>query len=177
MKKLFSLALAVMLLCTMALPVSATGGSTTLTLDYETNLVPSYTLSIPASTTITNHDGFNNIGMVGITESKDMYGYHIDVSCTISPFKGKNTGAEIMAFLSYQVGEALLGESNSANGIPTVFSFYDVQEDGTVANIARNVEGNLVDCLQVGVYMDGNKAPSDTYTSVVTFTSDLVVNG
>lgn len=177
MKKILSVALAVMLLCTMALPASATSGSTTLTLDYETNLVPSYTLSIPASTTITNHDGFNNIGMVGITDSKDMYGRHIEVSCTISPFTGKNTGREVMAFLSYQVGEALCGDSNSTNGSATVLYFYDVQEDGTVANIAKDAEWQAVDSLHVGVYMDGNAAPSDTYTSIVTFTSDLVVNG
>lgn len=178
MKKIFSLALAVMLLCTMALPASAT--STTLTLEYTTSLNPSYTLSIPASTTITNANGFNNIGMIGISNSQDLYGYHIDVSCTISDFVGKETGAEVMAFLSYRLLDAaedsLSGDSNSSNGTATVLSFWDVQEDGTIDSIAYDAGHQAVDSLHVGVYMDGNAAPSDTYTSVVTFSSELVVN-
>lgn len=180
MKKLFSLALAVMLLCTMTLPASA-DGSTTLTLAYDSPLNPSYTLSIPASTTISNANGFNDIGMVGITEAADMYGHHIEVSCTISPFTGKETNAEVMSFLSYRkegaTEEQLSGNTDSTNGTPTVLYFWDVNEDGSVANICKDADWDQVESLYVAVFMDGNNAPSDTYTSVVTFTSNLVVNG
>lgn len=178
MKKILSLALAVMLLCTMALPASAT--STTLTLEYTTALNPSYTLSIPASTTITNANGFNNIGMIGISNSQDLYGYHIDVSCTISDFIGAETNTHVMAFLSYLQSGAtednLSGDTNSQNGTPTVLSFYEVNEDGTINSVAVDASHTTVDSLHVGVFMDGNAAPSDTYTSVVTFSSDLVLN-
>lgn len=177
MKKILSLALAVMLLCTMALPASA--NSTTLTLEYTSSLNPSYTLSIPASTTITEANGFNNIGMVGISESADMYGRHIEVSCTISDFIGTETNTHVTAFLSYtlETDDNLCGVTNSLNGIPTVLSFNEVNEDGTISSLAVDENNAYVGSLHVGVYMDGNKAPSDTYTSVVTFTSNLVANG
>ena len=173
MKKLTALLLALLLCTTLALPAAAE--TQTLTVEFESAQNPTYTLTIPNNMSIES-DKNNNIGMVSISGS-ELWGYHVDVSCTISPFVGEVRGVSSMGFLAYTIANGdMLGDCNSENGQSIDFTFWDVNEDGTIADIAKDAEWNQVDSLYAATYLDGVKAPSDTYKATVTFTSELVLN-
>ena len=170
MKKLLALALTLVLLSTMVLPAAA-AETTTLTIEFEREAA-GYTLVIPQNQIISS-DEFVNIGMVTVSNSSDFYGRHLEVNLSMSDFTGATTNATIPAFLRVSDAEGnTAGESNNFN-----LSFYNVNDDGTLTNEAFSDQADfMVHHLAVACYLDGNKAPTDTYTATITYTASVEFN-
>lgn len=171
MKRVTAFLLALLLCSTMILPIAAESinNSTTLTIEYE-RATPTFELVVPDGSTI-EADKQVNYGMVSLQNTADFYGYHVDVTVTASDFVGEETKSAYSS-MQYFVGNdgALCGD-----GSPFTISFYDVQEDGTLSNKAVCGE-HTVTALGVQCYLDGNRAPGDTYKATITFTAQALPN-
>ena len=170
MKKLLALTLTLVLLSTMVLPVAA-ADTTTLTINFEREAA-SYTLIIPQDQAILS-DEFVDIGMVSVTNSAEFYGRHLQVNLNMTDFTGATSNATIPAFLRVSDGQGgIAGNSNNFN-----LFFHSVNDDGSLNNDAYSDQAEfMVHNLVVACYLDGNKAPTDTYTATITYTASVEFN-
>ena len=170
MKKLLALTLTLVLLSTMVLPVAA-DNTTTLTIEYEQDPA-AYTLVIPQDQAIVS-DEFVDIGMVSVTGTSNFYGRHLKVNLNMTDFTGATHGASIPAFLRVSDGqEGVADESNNFN-----LYFRSVNDDGSLSNDAFSDQAEfMVNNLVVATYLEGNNAPTDTYTATITYTASVEYN-
>ena len=168
MKKLTAILLALLLCSTLALPAAA--AETELTITYE-RATPSYTLVVPQNQEVAA-DTQVNFGMVSVKDTANFWEYHLEVQVAASDFVGETTQRAYSAGLAYELSSGGL----SGDGSPFTLFFYNVAEDGTLASVAKDASNNEVSGLYVQCYLDGLKAPSDTYKSTITYTAEAVLN-
>lgn len=170
MKKFIALALAVMLLGSIAVPASA-ASTTTLT---TTVPAASYTLNIPANQEITFGTTRQSIGNVTVTDASGFaVGKNLDVTITYDAFAAEGISSKIPYSLS------LSGQNSRYKAIASgdVVTF-DGKENGTVVEtlfVEDNYEAICI--LFTAENEDWGKALAGEYTSTITFTAEVVVEG
>lgn len=186
MKKLISLTLAIALLASMVVSASA-ASTTTLT---ATVPAASYTLNIPANQgvpfgttqadigniTVTNAEGFAVGKNLKVTVTYDAF--RADGISTQIPYKlslyaaGKNTGASTYNSATKEIpsGSALmfLGSSSGAVAENINLESTYVTTSGTKIIPVTSIRFNALS-------KDWGKALAGQYTSIITFTSEVVV--
>lgn len=189
MKKLIALALAVMLLASMAVSVSAES-TTTLT---ATVPAASYTLNIPANQEIPFGTTRQSIGNVTVTDASGFaVGKNLDVTITYDTFAASETTTQIPYTLSLYAAERTTtvgGEVDPATqDLPSGTSFvFNGKADGTLEEVIRlaadytNTSGSTTSPV-TDIYFnakseDWGKALAGEYTTTITFTAEVVVEG
>lgn len=186
MKKLTALFLALTMVFTMAVTASAsetnqTPGSTTLT---TTVPAATYTLNIPADTIIEFGKTITKLGNVTVTGASNFAkGKNLEVKVTYDAFMSDDSSitTTIPYVLKYSTfdGGAILSESPVKNSGET-FVFHGLS-DKTVtqqAVTAVDVNGAKTYVTQIGIAIsseDWGKALAGNYTSVISFTAEVVV--
>lgn len=186
MKKLLALFLALTMVFAMAVTASAseanqTPGSTTLT---TTVPAASYTLNIPADTTIEFGKETTKLGNVTVTDAQNFaVGKNLEVTVTYDAFKADDSGiaTTIPYELKYSKDDyGSISKNSSGKNSGEVFEFYG-KSDGTVfeqAVDAVDVNGAKTFITQVGIYVSSanwGKAMAGSYTSTISFTAEVVV--
>ena len=167
MKKLLALALAVMMVASMATVVSAES-TTTLT-----TTVPSatYTLNIPANQEIPFGTTRVSIGNVTVTDAAGFaVGKNLDVTITYDAFTAEGISTKIPYALS------LSGNNSTYKAIASgdVVTF-EGKANGTVAETLTVKDDYTAVCLLFTAESeDWGKALAGEYTSIITFTAKVV---
>lgn len=175
MKKLLTLALAVLLVASMTTVAFAAESTTTLT---ATVPAASYTLNIPASQEIPFGATEKEIGQISVTDAAGFAsGKNLNVTVTYTPFSASGIATEIPYTLSLDgtrlaadhregslaSGSTICFEGNSdgtVNKCPTFSNFSDYDKTVVILN---------------ALSQDWGKALAGEYTSTITFTAEVVV--
>ena len=182
------LILAAMLLVSMMPTVfaaNATPGATTLTTNVPDAI---YTLSIPADHTITFGATTTDIGNVTVTGSSNFAeGKNLNVTINYSEFVGESVSTVIPYTLQAYSPAAGIFTLDLEDG--AVITFYgttdcDLEEKASVKMYGNGNNGNdpskayAKDMEKINVLIDSTawgKALADNYSSIITFTAEVVV--
>ena len=176
MKKLFALALAVMLVASMT-TVAFAASTTTLT-----TVVPAatYTLNIPANQEIPFGATSTEIGNLSATETASFTeGKNLVVTMSFDAFACEDVDTTIPYYLEFYF-ETSYGENSSTKNSGDSVRFLG-QADGTVTLYpqATTPSGDIrydMDCIHLCIATeDWAQALPGEYTSTITFTADVVV--
>lgn len=190
MKKLISLALAVMLLASMAVTASA-ASTTTLT---ATVPAASYTLNIPANQEIPYGTTQADIGNITVTDAEGFaVGKNLEITVTYDAFTANGISTQIPYSLSlYAAG------SDDSTGASAYHSATKEMPSGSSFLLSGNTSGAVSENIKLetsyvtttGTKMipvtsvrfsalseDWGKALAGEYTSTITFTAEVVVEG
>lgn len=170
MKKIVSLALAIMMVFSMTIMASAEQTTLTTTVPDAT-----YTLNIPADQTITFGATSTNIGEIKVSDSSGFaVGKNLNVTISFNAFECSDTTTTIPYYILMDnpdgYGEAITVTSG------TVITFKGKSNGNTTPHVMS--EDNRYDLTQTIVKIDSadwGKALGGTYTSTITFTAEVVV--
>ena len=180
MKKAITLALALLMVCSMS--VTAFAATTTLT-----TTIPeaTYTLNIPANQEIPYGTTEMKIGNVTVTESAGFAdGKNLNVTITYEAFSATGISTKIPYTLSlYAAGTAQTNTAIEELSSGTTISFIG-KKDGTVAtnttikakspSASNPVPADVTDIMFSALSEDWGKALAGEYTTTITFTSEVV---
>ena len=186
MKRLLALLLAVIMVTSMVVTVSAselnqTPGSTTLT---TTVPAATYTLNIPADTTVEFGKEITGLGNVTVTNSGNFAkGKNLEVTVAYDAFKPDLDSISTTIPFSLKYSTVLNGYLTSASdGKASGGAFvFRGRVDGTVSEQAVtdvDINGKETYVTQLGVYVSSTnwgKALAGNYTATISFTSEVVV--
>ena len=188
MKKIISLALAVMLLASMAVSVSA-ASTTTLS---ATVPAASYTLNIPANQEIPFGTTQADIGNITVTDAEGFaVGKDLEITVTYDAFTADGISTQI----PYNLALYAAGSSESTGGSAYHSATKEMPSDSALV-FAGNTSGAVAENIKLessyvttaGTKMipvtsvrfnalseDWGKALAGEYTSTITFTAEVVV--
>ena len=182
MKKLFAIILAVAMLASMAVIVSAAEATKTATTTLTTNVQPAnYTLNIPGEYHIDFGDTYENIGAVTITGATGFaVGKNVKVAISYTDFTSENVSTTIPFILTLENKEQ--GKNVSvASGDSFIFKGKDsgdVEEYTKHAYGTPGIQGYMnlnMDAMVVrSKSEDWGKALAGDYTATITFTAEVV---
>lgn len=187
MKKLFALALAVIMVTSTTTVAFAAESTTTLT---ATVPAATYTLNIPANQEIPFGTTQADIGNITVTDATGFaVGKNLEVTISYDAFKADGVSTTIPYTLS------LFASSSSSN----IYDATKAINSGSVVTFAGKTNGTVEEKLELDtVYMQGGsttpklpvssirfkalsedwgKALAGEYTSTITFTAEVVVEG
>ena len=172
MKKFFALALAVMMVASMATVASAES-TTTLT---TTVPAASYTLNIPADQEITYGKTRTNIGNVTVTESAGFSEFkHLKVTVSYNDFECEGVSTTIPFVLSASAEGMDMDQFKSGDTLT-----FKGSSDATVSEFAQVTRSQVVypmDYLNLIVNPSAwGNALAGEYTATITFTATVVVS-
>lgn len=177
MKKLIALALAVMLLASMAVSVSAES-TTTLT---ATVPAASYTLNIPANQEIPFGATSTDIGKISVTDGVGFAsGKNLNVSISYSPFTATGVSTQIPYSIILKGKISASSDTNEIEISSGDTICFLGKTDGTVAKYPKssfNQDYYDLSVLVKALSADWGKALAGEYTSTITFTAEVVVEG
>ena len=176
MRKILSLALAIMMVFSMTIMASAEN-TTTLT-----TTVPdaTYTLNIPADQTIDFGKKETDIGNVTVTESSGFAkGKNLHVTLTYGPFSSSGVSTTIPYTIQKRVsgftdsrtvksGDAIVFKGESSGAVYSKTMMSTSGPSGT----SDHAVTNFYVCIDSETW---GKALGGTYTSTITFTAEVVV--
>ena len=184
MKRIITLALAVLMVVSMTTVVLATESTTTLT---ATVPAATYTLNIPANQEIPFGTTQADIGNITVTDAAGFaVGKNLEVTVTYDAFKADGISTEIPYVLS------LYAESNYDN----IHAASEEIPSGAAVTFVGKTNGTVVDNLKLeasyitgggktklpvtsirfkALSEDWGKALAGEYSSVITFTAEVVV--
>ncbi len=189
MKKIITLALAVLMVASMAIVAFAAESTTTLT---ATVPAATYTLNIPANQEIPFGTTQADIGNITVTDATGFaVGKNLEVSVTYDAFKADGISTQIPYALSlYAAG------SESSTGSDAYHSAKEDIPSGSVLVFTGNATGSVAENIKLessyvvssgvknipvtsvrftAASEDWGKALSGEYTSTITFTAEVVV--
>lgn len=175
MKKLFALALAVMLVASMTTVAFAAESTTTLT---ATVPAATYTLNIPANQEIPFGTTETEIGQISVSESAGFAsGKNLEVTVVYTPFTASGITTEIPYTLSLD-GTRLAADHREGNLASGSIICFEGNTNGTVNKCPTF--SNFSDYDKTVVILnalseDWGKALAGEYTSTITFTAEVVV--
>lgn len=180
MKKVITLALALLMVCSMS--VTAFAATTTLT-----TTVPeaTYTLNIPANQEIPFGTTEIKIGNVTVTESAGFAeGKNLDVTITYEPFSATGISTKIPYTLSLYAASTSSSKEATEELVSGATISFMGKNDGTTAEkttikTKAPTSGNpttadVTDILFYAVSEDWGKALAGEYTATITFTAEVV---
>lgn len=173
MKKLFAILLAVTLVASMAMIVSA-ANTTTLT---TTVPAATYTLNIPADQVIPFGATATNIGEISVTDSAGFAeGKNLKVTLTYTDFVCETASTTIPFVIRvspYTTAASDTSVINVASGEAITFIGL---EKGTVEKYVSSKSGNELENTWILMNSeDWGKALAGEYTATITFTAEVVV--
>lgn len=176
MKKLFTILLAVAMIASMAMIVSA-ANTTTLT---TTVPAANYTLHIPADQDIPFGNVYTNIGEVKVTNSNGFAeGKNLEVSLSYTDFTcdGVTTKIPFTMWISQFSDTNDTGKILTDEKVPSGESVVFMgKADGTVSEYVKYANGNKRAHAWVIIdSQDWGKALAGNYTATITFTAEVVV--
>lgn len=184
MKKLISVVLTLVLAVSMAVSVSAeTNGETELTVT-----VPgeTYMLNVPMDQSVEFLSSRTDIGNVTVTDAQNFAtDKNIEVSVDYTPFKCETATTEIPYFIFAEGKEIYGNDKTQADGEERIFAdlpivFYGCS-DGTVIEkgcMKNQHDRGVYDISSIEISVPNanwGKAEPGDYSSVITFTSKVVV--
>lgn len=188
MKKLFALALAVMLVASMTTVAFAAESTTTLT---ATVPAATYTLNIPANQEIPFGTTQADIGNVTVTDAAGFaVGKNLEVTITYDAFSANGLSTTIPYNLSLYAASTASNTSDAKQSIPTGSTFLFLGVANGSVNKNTQLETTLtssydgysskikipVTAIQFSAANeDWGKALAGEYTSTITFTAEVVV--
>ena len=177
MKKFIALALAVMLLGSIAVPTSA-ASTTTLT---TTVPAASYTLNIPVNQEIPFGSTSTDIGEISVSDGVGFAsGKNLNVAISYSPFTATGISTQIPYNIILKGKISASSDTNEIEISSGDTICFLGKTDGTVAKYPKgNFNQDYYDLsgLVKTLSADWGKALAGEYTSTITFTAEVVVEG
>ena len=172
MKKVITLALALLMVCSMAIPAFATTTTLTTTVPQAT-----YTLNIPANQEIPFGAKEHKIGSISVTDSSGFANKkNLDVTIDYSPFEATGVNTSIPYTLSIYTSK-LSGSNDKAEILTGSTISFLGQADGTVDKYPK-ING-VSGLYSANIYLlassqDWGKALAGEYSATITFTAEVV---
>ena len=167
MKKFFAFMLALVMMCSMSVTAfAATEGTQTITAEVEG---VTWTLTIPADVTIPYKQEMTSIGFPTVSDVSD----NITTNCTIDVYATWTgvftSGSDTLPFKLYAGGYEYSARTNEN----IAWYAYDFITESWGYEHKTSYPGNLSVKIQESDWLS---APQGTYTTTITYSTELVIN-